>query len=1525
MVASREDSTKGATSSQHLSSSPQPTLARPLVARPYAQLQLTVEPDCFVLQPLVPATTGDSAQTASQVSTDLLKILFRTAKQTTKETPTESTAESISEKEVENKVEDHSSKEPIDSSTIAQEHPSRVSFISPESYVRSESAKDYIIYGCLGLLDLYTGPHFIAITSVKALGDIEDKPVYAIKKVAVLPMDPYESRQILDRLARQVGSSLGPLLNIEQEPVQPVIPQPTASTASQIDTSEGQTTSPIPTKPLKFRLSFLGIKQDRDQQPAKPPSPSLTEQFYQSNQSTGAVNDTSPARPKRIAFDIPGSAPESTSSRAGQSEKSNVRTTDVLDAPPSPLLSPTTRSSLGFFAMLKENMLDKKPRSKPTGVDAPSAVAASDNPAVGNVNSTTLVVTTVEVEQTPTGPAGNNTDMSTTDILPEGPLLESRSPSTFEAAEKFVTESTKQLADWSEDAVSGVIKSTKSFSLMKSTSDSTEAEQVQLATEINLDSSVSEEEQDRNRLMDRRIIREISSIFGTGFYFSTEFNLLSSMQRRSDYAKITPAGDVPLWQQVDNHFWWNEHMLKEFLDIEAHGYILPVMQGYVEIEPCVIEEQSFEFTLISRRSRERSGLRYQRRGIDEQGNTANFVETEQLLRIVRHDSDHQVSFVQTRGSIPLFWSQSPYRLKPVPVMERTDQENEEGFRKHFDGQRDRYGRQICINLVEQHGRELVAGSAYTRYVQKLAEPQIRYVEFDFHEQCKGMRYENIERLIKSLESHIQELGYCWLAPRNDGLNRKDGESWERLYDQKGVIRTNCMDCLDRTNVVQSAISRHVLNHQLLRLGIASFPDKGLSVYEEFENIFNHVWANNGDAISREYAGTSALKGDFTRTGKRNLQGMINDATNSVARMYQNTFKDYFRQAAIDYLLGSADVNVFRNLQTTAFGTAVVPPPILPPQEPQALVSSTSNFLEMYSAGQTNIAVAGLLPSLIPRQSTSLASLSSVSTGPGADVQEDGALQQETWVKIREAAIETSAEIVISPGEEEWQGWTFVCCSDEISSALASASSPHASPMPSPSPILASRFKSSNKKNSSLSNSGVADPSDRDSSSTMFYDEKIVLLTERALYICTYDYEMEKVLEFWRLALEKMTGIDKGAYFLTAQDKTSQGQDPLENYGFAVMYRANAGGETLRVNSGSVRNRRVMGMNRAQTLGQLHEADEDTSSAELGLEKVESRSSGGAGIDHDEHEDHDDSRSAKSILKDEQKDIRSVRFKIVKHPETSIVPYVTSSTTESEQSSKANPSGYKRTAQDCVEWVVTEIVQARCELIAVAEGVSPTAEASSQQRMSRALETTPPGRTRGFHPRSPSEEYNYQPPRSKRRSSVQVDLVIRDRVLQSLETAGELEKDTLRKSGEADKKKSSKKPFSAFFTSSKSASSSLAPRSEAGGGGLLPPPSSNRSWLKKFQFGQDTDDETDDEEERNSRTRQRSRPSSVNSGVATVTTTMTTTTTTTTGVAQSQEGLEGRRVSTEGGRRSSSQNRNSGQGVFAKFKQAVKNL
>ncbi|GAA6026938.1 hypothetical protein JCM8097_005979 [Rhodosporidiobolus ruineniae] len=140
------------------------------------------------------------------------------------------------------------------------------------------------------------------------------------------------------------------------------------------------------------------------------------------------------------------------------------------------------------------------------------------------------------------------------------------------------------------------------------------------------------------------------------------------------------------------------------------------------------------------------------------------------------------------------------------------------------------------------------------------------------------------------------------APVWVGVRRAaPGTSTETYSKQNGTCRINCIDSLDRTNVVQSAISRWVLNRHLVNLGITSGADPGM--HDELDVAFNEMWANNGDAISREYAGTSALKGDFTRTGKRNWRGAINDASNSVARLLQSTVSDFFRQAALDYILG----------------------------------------------------------------------------------------------------------------------------------------------------------------------------------------------------------------------------------------------------------------------------------------------------------------------------------------------------------------------------------------------------------------------------------------------------------------------------------------------------------------------------------------------------------------------------------------------------------------------------------------------
>jgi hypothetical protein len=101
------------------------------------------------------------------------------------------------------------------------------------------------------------------------------------------------------------------------------------------------------------------------------------------------------------------------------------------------------------------------------------------------------------------------------------------------------------------------------------------------------------------------------------------------------------------------------------------------MQGYVQTaafhvprEPEASEEGEaavVDYMLVSRRSRERAGLRYQRRGIDDSANVANFVETEAIIRVdvrvrtarvslaltgrvQREGVSNVFSYVQIRGS-----------------------------------------------------------------------------------------------------------------------------------------------------------------------------------------------------------------------------------------------------------------------------------------------------------------------------------------------------------------------------------------------------------------------------------------------------------------------------------------------------------------------------------------------------------------------------------------------------------------------------------------------------------------------------------------------------------------------------------------------------------------------------------------------------------------------------------------------------------------------------------------------------------
>ena len=65
-----------------------------------------------------------------------------------------------------------------------------------------------------------------------------------------------------------------------------------------------------------------------------------------------------------------------------------------------------------------------------------------------------------------------------------------------------------------------------------------------------------------------------------------------------------------------------------------------------------------------------------------------------------------------------------------------------------------------------------------------------------------MKFENVSILIQSIHDLIRDAGYSWID--------KQGV----LCTQKAVFRINCIDCLDRTNVVQTAIARAVIDFEV---------------------------------------------------------------------------------------------------------------------------------------------------------------------------------------------------------------------------------------------------------------------------------------------------------------------------------------------------------------------------------------------------------------------------------------------------------------------------------------------------------------------------------------------------------------------------------------------------------------------------------------------------------------------------------------------------------------------------------------
>ncbi|XP_028123645.1 phosphoinositide phosphatase SAC1 isoform X1 [Camellia sinensis] len=357
---------------------------------------------------------------------------------------------------------------------------------------------------------------------------------------------------------------------------------------------------------------------------------------------------------------------------------------------------------------------------------------------------------------------------------------------------------------------------------------------------------------------------------------------------------------------------------------------------------------------------------YLKRGVNDRGRVANDVETEQIVLDEEAGSckGKMSSVVQMRGSIPLFWSQEASRFSPKPdiILQRYDP-TYEATKLHFQDLAKRYGNPIIvlnlIKTVEKRPREMMLRREFTNAVGYLnqilsEENHLKFIHWDFHKFAKsksanvlavlggvasealdltGFYYSGKPTIVKKRATQLSRTStgrdaslrdlransgeLAMIGSNNDTLNSlmkqdsqsdsseqisKDNYGGSAPRFQSGVLRTNCIDCLDRTNVAQYAYGLAALGRQLLAMGLSDTPK--LDAECTIAAALMEMYQSMGDALAQQYGGSAAHNTVFPeRQGKWKATTQSREFLKSIKRYYSNAYTDGEKQDAINLFLG----------------------------------------------------------------------------------------------------------------------------------------------------------------------------------------------------------------------------------------------------------------------------------------------------------------------------------------------------------------------------------------------------------------------------------------------------------------------------------------------------------------------------------------------------------------------------------------------------------------------------------------------
>lgn len=380
-------------------------------------------------------------------------------------------------------------------------------------------------------------------------------------------------------------------------------------------------------------------------------------------------------------------------------------------------------------------------------------------------------------------------------------------------------------------------------------------------------------------------------------------------------------------QQFENQasrsiYTWNEKAIDRLKKLWPNAKFYKEVIGghFVKEGPIVI---------ISRKSNKYGGCHTWNRGADINGNSANFIENEEIfIKDEKFDTENDnqdqkkvsdriadskisaISHIEISGSCPFFWSQYPTMQLSRPFHFGPEEECEKRFDLHFNKLYKIYEGQcidqktekdsnlnanshsklmlVIVSLLSDNGKEERLNSTYEELAKKR---QIKYIKIDFNKLMKEKG-----KLTKEIKEKAGN--YFDESIIENGIVKKE---------QTKILRVNCSSCLDRTSVFMEILFQQIyedkkkekeekekeakgdnyssyLDHigvfmeilyKRIFNGYKSKEEEGEEKEEKDEYIGIHkkLWKLRSDEISREYAITRGMK---TYLMDRDYQTHINE-------------------------------------------------------------------------------------------------------------------------------------------------------------------------------------------------------------------------------------------------------------------------------------------------------------------------------------------------------------------------------------------------------------------------------------------------------------------------------------------------------------------------------------------------------------------------------------------------------------------------------------------------------------------------